>query len=83
MELYLQIDEIEELKKRHLEFHWVQNLSYRLTRLKHGLVILALNYAKTKNNKNNINNNNKKQNKNSNNDNDNISAITDLILTNL
>ena len=46
MELYLQIDEIEELKKRHLEFHWVQNLSYRLTRLKHGLVISALNYAK-------------------------------------
>ena len=45
--LTLQIDEIEELKKRHLEFHWVQNLSYRLTRLKHGLVISALNYAKT------------------------------------
>ena len=43
----LQIDEIEELKKRHLEFHWVQNLSYRLTRLKHGLVISALNYANT------------------------------------
>ena len=39
----LQIDEIEELKKRHLEFHSVQNLSYHLTRLKHRIVISALN----------------------------------------